>query len=152
MAKHAAGPQAGDPSGFQPWMLVHPAVLIEFMIGIGPLAGIAWWNWDTFLVLMQHFLALAVSAAWLVARFATLSQKAFRYFGQTPIDSSRPRARWLYTGFALFTLGLPIFLLVAFITVELRAPSAPPIRSLGDFWRVVVVSPGLWLPLALVAG
>jgi hypothetical protein len=151
MTSNATKASPGAPPAWRLRLLLRPPVVIELLVGISPLAGIAFWGWDTFLILMLHLLALALSAAWLVVRVATLSGESLRYFSSTPGRPAARGARWLYAGFALFTLGAPLVLFVAFITVELRAPEHGPIRGVIEFWRVVVVASGLWLPLAFVA-
>jgi hypothetical protein len=126
-------------------------VIVEAVVGLIPLAAIAFWGWDAFLVLMLHLLALAISAAWLVLRMASLSDEALRYFSRKSGTAAPPGARWLYAGFAFVTLAVPLVLFAGIITVELRPPGSVPIRNLADFWRVVVLTSGLWLPLGLVA-
>jgi hypothetical protein len=126
-------------------------VIVEAVVGLIPLAAIVIWGWDAFLVLMLHLLALVISAAWLVLRMASLSDDALRYFNRKDGTAVPRGARWLYAGFALVTLAVPLVLFAGIITVELRPPGSAPIRSLADFWRVVVVTSGLWLPLGLVA-
>jgi len=150
--------QVAGPSGQEPWPIPartfwRPPVVFEFIFGISPLAGILFWGWDMYLVLMMHLLALAVSGLWLALRALTLSGESLRYFargrrGKAPRSPLATRA--LLTGLSVVGTVVPLAAFIAMITGEFAAPRYRAISSLADFWRIVVVSSGLWLPLAVV--
>lgn len=141
---------AGEPL-FPPRVFIRPPVIMELVFGLSPLAGIAWWGWDTFLVLILHLLALALAALFLALRMLTLSSGEIGYFiagkkSKTRKDAQRA-IRYGLTAFIVFAFGMPLVVLVAMILEAHGGPWYQAVHSLGDFWRVIVVSSGLWLPL-----
>ena len=140
---------APDAPLFPLRVFFRPSVVIELALGLAPLAGIAVWGWDTYLVLMLHLLALGISSLWLALRGLTLSPEALRHFD--PARAGKPPTRglrFMLAGFAIGGLGLPLVLFVGIITEQLGGPWFELMHGLGDFWRLVVVGSGLWLPLA----
>src|SRR5262245_61706997 len=141
--KRSAAPQ---PFPIPARTLLRPPVLFELLLGISPLAGVLWWQWDVYLLVMLHVLALAVSGAALVLRTLTLSREALGYFAL----GSPLRARLLLSAFTLFVIAVPLMLLSGVITDEFGGAWRVALRSSGDAWRVLIVGTGLWLPLACV--
>jgi hypothetical protein len=165
----ASGPKdsvSADRSQTEPFpiparTLLRPTVLLEFVFGLSPFAGIAFWGWDMFLVVMLHLLAVAVQGVFLGLRAATLSTAALDYFetapnkkggaGDIPKFARSPYfLRALLVVFVVISVLLPLLLLIAFVSAEFGGPWVAAVKSPGDFWRSVVVSSGLWAPLALV--
>jgi hypothetical protein len=111
---------------------------------------------------MLHLLAMAVQGAFLALRAATLSTTALRYFdgdgqttgettGGTPNRRSSPwRVRVTLAAFVIVAIGLPLLLFVAIAVEQFGGKVFSQIRGIDDFWQVVVVSSGAWLPLTLV--
>jgi hypothetical protein len=145
--------EPGDDLAPASWWqaLIRPTVLVEFLFGISPLAAIAYWGWDLFLVLMLHLLALAVSAGFFVLRTAMLSNAALGYFETANRNTPRFIFRLVLTGFAFFALAVPIVLFAALLLQVVGGSWHRSVHSLGDFWRLVVVAPGLVWPLAFVS-
>src|SRR5262245_14120332 len=144
----------GQPA---PWpiplrALLRAPVLFELLFGVSPLAGALYWGWDIYLLLMLHLLALAVSGAWLALRAATLSDVALRYFD--PARKKQPGSprtvRMLLTVMAVLGIGMPLLLFIGIVSETYGGPWHAAVNNPADFWRVVVVSSGLWLPLAAV--
>lgn len=151
-ATPSAQPAPADRRLFPPRVFIRPPVVMELLFGLSPLAGIAWWGWDTFLVLMLHLLALALAALFLALRMLTLSSDEIGYFiahkkSKTRTDAQRA-VRYGFTGLILFVFGMPLVVLIAMIVEAHGGHWYKALHSLGDFWRVIVVSSGLWLPLA----
>lgn len=129
---------------------LRPPVIAEFLFGLSPLAGIFWWGWDSYLVVMLHLLAMALAACWLALRIVALSDDALRYLGSTRGNEPVGAARAIYVGFVVGAFGLPLLLLVAIVSENMGGAWHTAVKSPADFWRVVVVSSGLWIPLAAV--
>jgi uncharacterized protein DUF6498 len=136
-----------------PRTLLRPPVVVELVLGLSPLLGVLWWRWDMYLMVMLHLLALAVSGAWLVVRTLVLSSRALCYFNPAPRSEQQgpfPAARLMLTGFTAFVLAVPLVLLAGMVTETLGGFWRAAVHGIGDFWRVVVIDAGLWLPLAFV--
>jgi hypothetical protein len=128
--------------------LLHPSVLLEFAFGTIPVLGIAFWHWDIFLVVMVHLLGMAILGAFLALRAATLPKAALGYFQQ----KMRPwRVRALLAACVVGAIGLPLLLFVAIVVEQFGGKAYGHLRSPVEFWRVVVVATGAWVPLGMVA-
>jgi len=154
----------GEPFPIPARTLLHPSVLLELAFGMIPLAGIAFWHWDIFLVVMVHLLAMAILGAFLALRAATLPAAALRYFqpiigetkakftdGRAPPRISPWRVRAVLAACVVGVIGLPLLLFVAIMVEQFGGKAYGHLRSPGDFWRIIVVSAGLWVPLGMVA-
>ena len=147
-----------EPFPIPPRTFLHPAVLLELVIGLSPLAGIAFWHWDIFAVVMLHLLAMAIQGAFLALRAATLSASALRYFGGTDKvvegAAERKSSPWLVrivlSCLVIVAIGLPLLLFIAIVAEQFGGKAYAQIRSVDDFWRIVVVSSGAWMPLVVV--
>ena len=56
--------------------LRNPATLILIAINLTPIAGVLWWGWDAFVLLMLYWLETAVIAFWTVVRIAATPKAA----------------------------------------------------------------------------
>jgi hypothetical protein len=158
----SAPPSRAEPFPIPARTFLRPTVLLEFVFGVIPLAGVAFWGWDMFLVVMLHLLAVALQGAFLALRAATLSTAALDYLdtapnkkggaGEIPKFARSPYfLRALLVVFVVICVLLPVSLLIAFVSAEFGGPWVVAVKNLGDFWRSVVLSSGLWVPLALIA-
>jgi hypothetical protein len=142
---------AAPPWPFPPRTFLRAPVILEFLLGVSPLIGVVWWRWDMYLMVMLHLLALAVSGAWLLLRTLMLSRAALGYFiPQSWAPDAWPvlGGRALLAFSTLLALGIPLVLFIGLITEQLGGSWRTAIHGIGDFWRVVVIDTGLWLPLA----
>ena len=65
-------PDVIDLTGLlRPHYLLHPSTVLLIAADLFPLAGIAFWHWDTFLMLMLYWMDTAVIAFWTIAGIAT---------------------------------------------------------------------------------
>ena len=158
---------AREPFPIPARTFLHPAVLLEVVFGMIPLAGIAFWHWDIFLVVMVHLLAMAIQGAFLALRAATLPAVALGYFqpligkkagkktdtftdGRPPPKISPWRVRALLAACVVGAIGFPLLLFVAIVVEQFGGKAYGHIRSVGDFWRIIVVATGAWVPLGIV--
>jgi len=51
--------------------LLHPSTLILLGANLLPLAGVLFWSWDAFVLLMLYWLETAVIGFWTIVRVAT---------------------------------------------------------------------------------
>lgn len=147
----SAAPTEAERSLIPLRAFLRPPVIVEFLFGLSPLAGIFWWGWDSYLVVMLHLLAMALAACWLALRIIALSDDALRYLSSTRENEPVGAARAIYVGFVVGAFGLPLLLFVAIVSENMGGAWHTAVKSPADFWRVVVVSSGLWIPLAAVA-
>ena len=144
--------KAREPFPIPARTFLHPAVLLEFAFGMIPLAGIAFWHWDIFLVVMVHLLAMAIQGAFLALRAATLPAVALGHFQpKSPRTNLSPwRLRAVLAFFVVGGIGFPLMLFIAIMVEQFGGKAYGHIRSVGEFWRIVVVGAGLWVPLGAV--
>lgn len=150
-------PQTGasepDPFPIPARTFLRPPVVVEVVLGVSPLVGVVWFRWDMYLMLMLHLLAIAVSGTWLALRTLVLSRKALVYFNpqtRKPVRGPLPGARFLFAGLTVLGFGVPMFLLAGVISDEFGGAWRAQMHRLGDFFRLVVIGAGLWIPLAFV--
>jgi hypothetical protein len=131
----------------RPHYLLHPSTLILIAANLLPLVGVAFWQWDAFLLLMLYWMDTAVIAFWAMVRIATTPRDRLHDLrissGGKSIDSP-----WAIVAF--FTVHAGIFMAVHFLFLwELFAGAwAGKIHGPGDFVRLIIVESRLWIPLA----
>ena len=131
---------------------------------MSPLGGILFLGWDVYLVLMLHLLAAFVHGAFLALRAITLTPSSLRYFDHPFKDSSKQAdgvaqdhkgspslTRITISCLTIFVIAVPLVMFAVILSKEFGKPWLASVGSLGDFVDVVVISSGLWVPLALVA-
>jgi hypothetical protein len=119
---------------------------IYVLANLVPLAGVLFWEWDVFVLLILYWLETAVIGFWTVVRMLLTSEVS-------PTLSSMA-ARVVGRGFsALFiTVHAGIFMTVHFLFLwMLFAGSwADVVHTPFDFVRLIVIGTGLWLPLLIL--
>ena len=124
--------------------LLHPSTVVLIAIDLVPVAGVALWHWDAFLLMMLYGLDMAVIALWTVARMLlSLAQT-----GDNSESDIASKEAWSNLGATAG--GNYILLAIYFKTVWffLAGPWAARIHDAGEFVRQVIVDSGLWIPLA----
>ena len=131
----------------RPHYLLHPSTVLLVASDLFPLAGIAFWHWDTFLLLMLYWMDTAVISFWTIARIAATSRDGLNGLRITSGGKST-NSPWAVSAFfvvhcGMFMAGHFLFLWVMFSGAWSRRIHGP-----GDFVRQIIVDNRLWLPLA----
>jgi hypothetical protein len=131
----------------RPHYLLRPSTLILVAADLFPLAGVAFWHWDTFLLLMLYWMDTAIIAFWTMARIATMRRDALKDF-RISSGGKSTSSPWAVVPFFVAHSGM--FMAVHFLFLwELFAGAwARKIHGPGDFVRQIIVDNRLWLPLA----
>src|ERR1700690_4252237 len=59
-----------------PLRFFFPSTILVLFADLYPLAGVLWWGWDAFVLLMLYWMETAVIAFWALARILTLPPEA----------------------------------------------------------------------------
>jgi hypothetical protein len=123
--------------------------LLSLLVGLAsnliPLAGVLYWQWDTFQLLMLYWMETAIAAFWTLMR---LSQLSPAQCGTITVNGQKKQAtpRTLVGFFALHSGGFILvhlfFLLVMFSTEWLKTIHGPK-----DFLYGLFVANGVWIAL-----
>jgi Family of unknown function (DUF6498) len=134
----------------RPEYLLHPSTVFLVAADLFPLAGIGFWHWDTFLLLMLYWMDTAVIAFWTMARIATTPREGLDSLritsGGKSINSPGAIAAFFVMHCGIFTGVHFMFLWIMFSDAWARRIHGPT-----DFVRQIVVENRLWLPLAVLA-
>jgi hypothetical protein len=130
-----------------PYRFLYPSALFVLVADLIPAAGILFWGWDAFVLLMLYWMETAVIAFWTLVRILTLPDDEDKTQQHILM---RVGARLLLTAFFLvhssgFMAGHLLFLWTLYAG-EWR----DTIRNPYDFWRVIVMGYELWIPLGLL--
>jgi hypothetical protein len=131
----------------RPHYLLHPSTLILVAANLLPLVGVAFWQWDAFLVLMLYWMDTAIIAFWTMARIAVTPRERLDDLrissGEKSINSP-----WAIVAFFVVHAGLFMAVHFLFLWVLFAGAWARNIHGPGDFVRQIIVDSRLWLPLA----
>jgi hypothetical protein len=131
----------------RPHYLLHPSTIILVAADLFPLAGVAFWHWDAFLLLMLYWMDTAIIAFWTIARVAARPPENLADVrigsGATAITS-----RWAVVPFFVVHAGMFMAVHFLFLWIIFAGAWAGKIHGPGDFVRLIIVDSRLWLPLA----
>jgi hypothetical protein len=125
--------------------LSKPSALLLLAANLTPLAGVVFWGWDAFVLLMLYWLETAVIAFWTIVRIALMPRSAL---GKVHFEGSdRPAAPLALAAF--FTVHAGIFMGVHFVFLWTLFSGAwsKKIHGVHGFVDQMIVGTGLWLPL-----
>ncbi|MDT3683535.1 MAG: DUF6498-containing protein [Pseudorhodoplanes sp.] len=126
--------------------------LIALAGNLFPLAGVLYWNWDPFQMLMLYWVETVIAAAFAIARIGTIPKKLL---GRIKINGvERPAThRDLIELFGLMAATF-ICVHILFLWLLLSGDWTKTVRGPISFVRVFVMESGAWIPLlfAFVAG
>jgi Family of unknown function (DUF6498) len=131
----------------RPQYLLHPSTIFLVAADLFPLAGIAFWHWDAFLLLMLYWMDTAVIAFWAMARIAVTPREGLNGLR---ISSGGKSTNSPAAVVAFFAVHCGIFMAVHFLFLWVMFSGAWSRRIHGpaDFVRQIIVESRLWLPLA----
>jgi len=134
----------------RPRYLLHPSTLVLVVANLLPLAGVAFWQWDAFLLLMLYWMDTAIIAFWTMARIAVTPRERL---DDLRISSGGQSINSPWAIVAFFVVHAGIFMAVhfLFLWVMFAGAWADRIHGPGDFIRQIIVESRLWLPLAGLA-
>jgi Family of unknown function (DUF6498) len=134
----------------RPHYLLHPSTLVLVVADLLPLVGVAYWQWDAFLLLMLYWMDTAIIAFWTMARIAVTPRERLHDLrissGGQMIDS-----RWAIVAFFVVHAGIFMAVHFLFLWVMFAGAWADRIHGPSDFGRQIIVESRLWLPLAGLA-
>jgi Family of unknown function (DUF6498) len=130
----------------RPHRFFFPSTVLVLVADLIPLAGILWWDWDAFVLLMLYWMETAVIAFWALARVFMVAGGPYQS-GISFIANMAPR------------LGLTFFFLVhasgfmgahlLFLWVVFSGKWGQTIHNPHDFIHQMVLPYHLWVPLGM---
>jgi hypothetical protein len=131
----------------RPHYLLHPSTLLLIAADLFPLAGVAFWHWDAFLLLMLYWMDTAIIAFWTIARVAATPRENL---GDVRIGSGATAitSRWAVVPFFVVHAGMFMAVHFLFLWIIFAGAWGDKIHGPGDFVRLIIVDSRLWLPLA----
>ena len=138
------------PSGaaFSARPLFYPSSLILIAANLLPLAGVLFWGWDAFVLLVLYWFETAIIGFWTLVRIATASREALG--GITMQGSTRPPSP---IGFAIFFVahaGIFMGVHFAFLWVLFSGDWAKRIHGPREFVETLIIGTDLWIPLLVL--
>ncbi len=123
--------------------LSEPSTLILIAANAVPIAGILFWHWDAFLLLLLYWMETAILGFWTMVAVAISPEKAMG-----PLGKGKSRIGMI----AFLLLHAGIFMGVHFMILwDLFAGGwASRIHGIVDFFRLIVIGQDLWLPLLVL--
>ncbi|NWG23802.1 MAG: hypothetical protein HXY30_05185 [Pseudorhodoplanes sp.] len=122
--------------------LLSLSALILVVTNLVPLAGVLYWNWDLFLLLILYWFDTAIIGFWMMVQ-------ALR---EPPSDVHRGA---LGVGIVFVTFHAGIFMTVHFVFLWslFSGPWRDRVDGIDGFMAVVILGTGLWVPIvAMVIG
>jgi Family of unknown function (DUF6498) len=131
----------------QPHNLLHPSTVFLVAADLFPLAGVAFWHWDAFLLLMLYWMDTAIIAFWTIVRIAMTPREGL---GDLRVSSggTSTSSRWAVVPFFIVHAGMFMAVHFLFLWALFAGAWARKIHGPGDFIRQIIVDSRLWLPLA----
>lgn len=125
-----------------------PSGIILFAANLLPLAGILFWGWDAFILLVLYWLETAVIGFWMMMRILSLPTGTLGDF--TTNGKKAPATR---IGLALFLIvhaGMFMGVHFVFLWSLFSGDWSKRVHGPIDFVRELVIGTGLWLPLLVL--
>ncbi len=128
--------------------LLHPSTLILLGANLLPLAGVLFWSWDAFVLLMLYWLETAVIGFWTIVRVATAPRGSLG--GLTSADGRTNDSPVALAAFFVVHAGLFMSVHFLFLWALFAGDWAKTIHGPVDFVTKLMIQTGLWLPLLVL--
>lgn len=127
---------------------MNPVLLLALIGNLIPLAGLYYWHWDSFQLLMLYWMETVVVAGWALARVGTLPDNLLGRMTVNGKDQPATRRDLLtmFGGMALAFCAAHFFFLWMIFQDGWRGKVDGP----TSFVRVFVIESGAWAPLLFV--
>ncbi len=128
------------------------ATLLVFVANLLPLAGVWFWGWDAFVVLMLYWAETMIVAGWTLARIATMPPELL---GTIKVNGKeRPGSNASMALFFAFHAGMFIGVHLIFLLVLFSGDWASRMTRPLTFLHALFIESGAWAPLllAFIAG
>lgn len=123
------------------------ATLLVFAANLLPLAGVSYWGWDAFVVLMLYWAETVIVAGWTLARIATMPPDLL---GAIKVNGrERPGTNLSMTGFFAFHAGMFIGVHLVFLLALFSGDWASRMTRPFSFLYALFIESGAWVPLLL---
>lgn len=130
-----------------------PSTLILVVANLVPLAGVLWWGWDAFILLILYWFETVIIAFWTIVRIAVgpaipVSGGKDGRGGLMSVPGMTGRLAMA----AFFTVHSGIFITVHFVFLWSLFSGGwnERVHGVGAFLSDIVLGTGLWLPLLVL--
>jgi Family of unknown function (DUF6498) len=132
----------------RPRYLLYPSTVFLVTADLFPLAGIAFWHWDTFLLLMLYWMDTAVIAFWTIALIAMTPREGLNDLRISSVGGKSTTSPWAVAAFIVVHCGMFMGVHFLFLWVMFSDAWSRRIHGPADFVRQIIIENRLWLPLA----
>jgi hypothetical protein len=130
----------------RPWRFFFPSTILVLVADLYPFAGVLWWGWDAFVLLMLYWMETAVIAFWALARILALPPVADES-GESLV--ARIKLRFGLTLFFLVHASAFMGAHLLFLWSVFSGKWGQTIHNPHDFIHQMVLPFHLWVPLAM---
>ena len=125
-------------------------VAIVFLVAANllPLAGVVWWGWDAFVLLILYWMETAIIGFWTVLRVVVVPSKID--VNGTPMNQVGLPGRIALGLFILVHAGIFMTVHFVFLWALFSGGWSQSIHSVGSFFSDLVIGTDLWIPLAFL--
>jgi hypothetical protein len=131
---------------------MHPSRILTLISNLVPLAGVYWWGWDVFQILLLYWMQTVLLIAWTLPHIGKLPDEKL---GDITVNGvKRPATHrdlvLLFGGIGLLFCGAHLLFLWVLFSGEWAARVHGPV----SFWQHMVIASGAWVALLmnLIAG
>lgn len=127
-----------------------PYAVVLVAANLLPLAGVAFWGWDAFVLLMLYWLETLVIAFWTILPILVIPGVTSNGMGVRMAGVGRAAGQVGTALFLAFHAGIFMAVHFLFLWTLFSGPWAELIHGPMDFVVLLVVGTGLWFPLLIL--